>query len=258
MVSRDIVANSLVIVPKNIPGLEHSLDVTTERRGSEAQAVDDTLMEKLSNMVPLGLGIPPSALNQLNEDEYSRSVATNNLFFANSIRKLQRTCVKHSDKFAKLVAKYSTYLQDGIKKILSENEVTGEDSKSNITAVIANITVALANPNIVATKAQYEELKEFMEVIETLVTKIFPDELFVDGDDSSKKEIMGTLRAHVTAKLLKDYINAVGMQNLIEVPAFDEIDLDKIADVQQLLTNIKKGVDNLKNVLSKDDDDDGY
>lgn len=256
MISRDIVANSLSIIPKNVPGLDHSLEVTTERRGSEHQSVDDTLMEKLSNMMSLGLNLPPSALNLLSEDEYSRSVATNNLFFANNIRSIQRKAAKHNKKFARNVVKYSTYVQEKLNNILTEGKT--DDKKDWLKVVLGNLEIKLANPNIVATKAQYEELKEFMSMVDDLIEKVFPDEMYPDSGDTETKEMMGTLRAFTKSKLLRDYIDAVGMQNLIQLPTIKEIDIERITDMHQFLKNLKKGVDNLKKALGGKEEDSGY
>ena len=253
LISRDIVANSLSIVTKNIPGLEHSLEVTTDRTTANSPTADDDLLERLSNMSALGLGVPPSALNLLSEDEYSKSVATNNLFFSNHIRSIQRICNKVNKKFARNVVKFSSYLQKKILNIFEEGDE--KDGKSDILNKVYNcIDVTLANPNIVATKAEYEELREFMDMVDSLMDKAFPDELFADGSDNDAKDFMGVIRAQIKATLIRDQVANLGLQGVIQLPSIEEIDFDKIESVHLLIKNLQKGISNLKGVISKDDD----
>lgn len=255
LISQDIIANSLSITPKNIPGLQNSLEVNIEKRTMDSARTDDDLLEKLNNMISLGFGVPPSALNLLNETEYSRSVATNNLFFSNNIRVIQRILNKLNKKFCKLYLQYSTYLKEKIKQIFEEGNV--KDVDEWVKQTIDNIEVILPTPNISASKAQYEELQNYISLVDTLLEKMLPDELY-GIDDRDAKELMATLRAQVKASFINDFIQILGLQDVISAPTIEDIDVDKIQNVGLFITNLKKGLDNIKKILSGEEESSGY
>ena len=64
---------------------------------------------------------PAAAMNKTGDEEYSRSVATTNLFFNNRIRGLQSKTIEHLSKFIQLHAKYSGVVYEKIADIIRDS-----------------------------------------------------------------------------------------------------------------------------------------
>ena len=68
-------------------------------------------------MLILYLDVPPSAYNLLNENEFSRSVATNNLFFSRVISSYQRPVCEHVSSHVRTYTHMSETLKTKIKQV---------------------------------------------------------------------------------------------------------------------------------------------
>lgn len=273
-VARDLIQNSIQMVPKGLRGLEE-LEVSTENTGGSVSTQPDTdMMEKLSELVTLSMGIPPSALNRLSEDEYSRSIATTNLFFANEIRIKQRVVC---DTTTQLVRQYTLSSKPLMEKIINLLRLSGETSEDTASStddtvtstnindhsnnklekveellyeVINSIEVKLPTPNIAATKAQYEELREAVDAIDSLVNKLF-DEETIAIDDNEAKEAYNAMKGYVRQEVLRRVASELGPHGAIDIPSINSIDQDEIIDYNQAILNLKKGIASMKKNLDK-------
>jgi len=248
MVARNIVANSLSIIPRNMPGTKNTMTVSTEHRDPGIRMPDDELLTSLTNMTSLGYGVPPSALNQLNETEYARSVATNNLFFSNKIRCIQREIKKYNNKFGRNYVKYSSYIFTKIKGILEKGDVKNIDD--TMKKVVYSIEIDLASPSVSTSKAQFEELRAYLEMIETVMEKLFSPDL-LSTPDPQTKDLLNTLRAQIKAELIRDFVSVLGLQEIIKVPTIEEVNVKDIHNIQQFVLNLKKGLDDFAKALIK-------
>lgn len=262
-VARDIINKSLTIIPKNLKGLPTDLATTVDQKQNQSPLPDDALLTMLSDWAISMIGIPPTALNATKDTEFSRSIATNNIFFSNNIRLKQATTIEITTKFIRLYVKYSKILQTRIKEIiatkgsstgagvegLSEDKThTSSPSKIEtldektvnelVSQVIANLEFTLPTPNIAASKAQIEEVKAYIDVVEQLTAKIFSDELVV-SDDPSMKPVMAQMKAIVQLQMIRDYVKHIGLVGTIDIPGFEDIDQEEIRKVTQLIANIK-------------------
>jgi hypothetical protein len=264
---------SLTMVPKNIPGLA-SFNLEADNASSSSTRPDEDLSEELRNMSNLALGVPPSALNNLNEDEYSRSVATSNIFFSNTIRKYQKTLCSFIRVIISTYIKFSKPLRDELCEIITASkaeEQIAEDATDNlskeelldkyISQIIKNITVSLPKPNIAPDKAQFNELREYKDMISDILESIYPEDILMKDRDAS--EGLTQLRAYLKSNIIRNYIISSGFGTNLNIPQLNDTfeSMIDINTIYQTVLNFHKGFDSFKNTIGNTDDDssnDGY
>lgn len=253
--AESIINQHLTIKPKGIPGVVDDLNVNMDSHYGNSQAPDADLLDKINNMIGLGLGVPPSALNNLSDTEYSRSVATVNLFFANKVRNWQSLIRPHNKKFLINYILCNQKLVDAITKIIQE-DIDGNDKntvadntsdciKSNqdneattiVKKLLSTVELVLAAPNMSTSKAHFEELNSQIEAITKLMETIYPDDIVVDQDLASQ---MKALRAIASSKMIKQFLPKLGVHEIADVPSIEDIDTDILVKVTQFLGNLKK------------------
>ena len=117
---RNIYSNSVAVVPRNVPGLgEFSIEPTVQN--TQSVKPDSQLLEQLDNLLVSHLDVPPSALNQLSEPEYAKSLVTYNLFFAKKIARYQRIWCSQIEEFIRDYATFSIPFQKALAKKLAGN-----------------------------------------------------------------------------------------------------------------------------------------
>ncbi len=276
-IQKNIVQRSTVIVPKGLRGLENSLELTSDRKSTGATLPDTALYELLTNHVATGLETPHSLFNATSENEYARSVATTNLLFANKIGKCQKTTVKYTKDLLKSMIKFSSILRDGITDILkkscklepvkgSTEDISNADTiKTNddtlmksLMKVIDGVTIKLPSPNIIKSKAQFEEIKAFADSINSVVDAKYPEAM--SAGTKGYSDIRNALVAIQKSKAISEYIKSVGLQSLFDLPDFSDLDEESIHDFVMKCANVKKGVHNCVKHLTggKPSDDDDY
>ena len=264
-VQQDLIQKSLTILPKGIKGISDSLDVQTEHRSTGAVMPDDTLLEKISNWIITWLQVPHSALNHLSENEYSRSVATTNLFFSNNVKSKQKVVIKHSTKFVRLYTRYSPHLRGKIEETLKTTEKTSKanasseadtspkskitvetnnDSiKKNVAKVISCIKTTLPSPKIVVDKAQYEEIEKYLDTVEKICDYIYSDDLVAGGEQVQElSDTLKMMRANIRSNMVRDYIDNIGFQSSYDLPYPEDVNFKNTQDLVQLLSNQRKGL----------------
>lgn len=263
-VQQDLIQKSLTILPKGIKGLSDSLDVQTEHRQTGAVAPDDGLLEKITNWIITWLQVPHSALNHLSENEYSRSVATTNLFFSNNVKSKQKVVIKHSTKFIRLYTRYSPFLREKLSNILKTTEKTSKDASSeaangspksninietnddsirkNLKKIIGCIKTTLPSPKIVVDKAQYEEIDKYLDTVEKVCDYIYHDDLIAGEPVSALSDTLKMMKANVRSGMVRDYIDNIGFQSSYEIPYPEDIGFGDTKNLIQLLSNQRKGI----------------
>ena len=263
-----IISSHLSIVPKDMVGVTNNLEVTTEKSYGNAQAPDDSIMETLNNWTSLGLHVPPSALNQLAETEYSRSVATQNLLFANNVRGWQNCVAEDNAKFLKNYILCDHSLLQGITEIIKKDCMptgSGKPADSNAAAdagdetankeaadvklkeevgrTIASVKVVFA-PAIVATnKAHFEEITAHIDAIARMVETVYPDDI---APSDELRSLMVSIRSVVVSNILREFLPKLGFHEIASLPLPEEIDSDMSARMIMLLNNFKRRFDNLE------------
>ena len=245
MATQDIQREAVKIIPANIEGLT-TYKVETDNRSSSKIEADTDFMSKLDEMMIYALGVPHADMNHLSKDEYSRSVATRNILFAKEIIRKAATLCSLVDEHIRVYTRYSGPLRKAIAaacedRLTSSGTEGGEDV---IDRIIDSIWVSLPKPNIAVDKAQYTEIREAIEIIETLIDKIYPDEC-APGDYSNE---MRMVRATVKAHKLREIISTIGASsNVTSLPKLDEIlDLSDINKIHMTMKNLKAMVERLE------------
>lgn len=273
-VQRDLIQKSLTILPKNMKGLKESLSVNTDHKSTGAVTPDTNLNEMLTKWIITDLETPPAALNQLGDNEYSRSVATSNIFFSNNIKGKQRITCKHINKLIRTYVKYSSGLQKKLIEILGATNATMKNSaeaikeedksteknskveietntdtvKKNLETLITNIHVSLPSPHIVVDKSQFEEIDKYMSSIQNVLDVIFAEDQIFDQNYS---DMMKMIKACVKADMVRNYINQIGFQSSYDIPFPKDINYKDAKELYLYVINNKKKFINWKKYIAE-------
>ena len=221
----------------NAPGFDIERTYTTD----QMPQADTDLLEKLQSWLTNAFGIPHSVFNQLDDAEFSRSVATSNLFFSQLIRSYQKTLTKFATEFIRLNLKYSPSMQEGLAKIINNhingkksNNLTtpindgGKDIKANkldinktLSEVINHITVSLAAPNIAPNKAQYEVVQEFSNILDSIVNNLYPTEI-IHNEDTEASNGLTILKGFLRSSMTKELLQHMGLNTGLDLQELDD------------------------------------
>lgn len=279
-ISRNIARNAVTIIPKNLPGIG---GFEIENNVSPGQSIkpDNELMDHFNNLLVTALGVPYAALNQLGDTEYSRSVVTTNLFFSKQIRRDQKTLCDHINHFVRAYIRYSKPLKLGILEILqnkgrvaeSPNDTKGKtevkDTGSHVVSseqkndettsemlgmIIEHISATLPTPNLAPDKAQYEELKTFIQTVQEFANLVFPPEL-VPQEDGQAQMGLNIAKANWVRDQCMDLYDRLGSSNSLTFPSIDDLGLQQLswADNIQAYKNFGKFIqDTIKQFTGED------
>lgn len=222
---------SVRFMPTNgYPGIENfKVESDTDSSG-RVEGGDDNLLDTLNTLWIDFLDVPHDALNKLGENEYARSIVANHLFFAKKILKYHGQLETLDDKFVRSVIRYAKPLRSSIAKLLNKDgsnsditpTTTGTDaSKIDIDDIIDSICTSLPTPKIAPDKAQFAEIKEYMDNIDELVNRLISSEM-VPGDDQDIKNSVDVLKAMFKSKLTKQFTEIVGIDTIFDIPTLDD------------------------------------
>ena len=251
------------IQPKGIPGLPDNMEVQVEAGQPVHTQVDQgQLTDFLTNMFIDFLIVPHSAMNKLSEDEFAKTVATNHLYFCNQLRAFQRTVNEATTKLIQTHLRFSYGVQKDLLKIL-EKYTTKKNQEGTTDAVLAradcsvllnkvifSLRVKLPAPNMSVSKAQFEEIKSFVESLDGLMGDVFNDEMVPD-DQISVKGIMGLIKANIKSRMAREYIKSVGNHQMFDIPELPEFDDKEMRDIVMQFINIMTGIKNHYKSFSK-------
>ena len=263
--AESIINQHLSIRPKGLQGVIDDLSVTHETQYGQSQAPDNELLDNINNMIGQGLKIPATVLNNLNEAEYARSVATSNLFFANNVRNWQAMIRPYNKKFLinyilsshQLIKEIQDIIQadlDGsddpkTKKNTSECIKNNQEKQATelVKKVLGTIELILAPPNMSTSKAHFEELNAEADAIDKLLNLIYPDDV---APSDELKSYMTSLRAIVASKLIKTFLPKLGVHEIAEVPDVLDIDTEESKNIILFLANLKRRMDDLSKLAT--------
>ena len=267
--AESILNQHLSIVPKGLLGNTDDLNITTETSYGQSQAPDQDLMDTLNNWIGIALKVPPSVLNQLSEAEYSRSVATSNLFFSNSVRNWQNMVKPQVKIFLMNYILAHDSLLNEIREIINadkdgkktktkvgieeadnddKGEVTTQDPKNDedveeaLKRVIGTVELILPPPNMVGSKAHFEEINAQVDAIDKILDSVYNDDVAPNDDVRS---LMASVRAVAKAKLLRDFLPRLGFHEIADIPDIEEISTEQPAKLIMFLNNFKRRMDNI-------------
>lgn len=270
---KDIIDKQLTIVPNKIPGVE-DFSISETTNNVEYPKPDDAILDEINNMYTLSLGVPPSAMNRLSEDEFSRSVASNNIFFSNQLKTYQRTVCMFMTELITTYIGFSKKLKDSITDILkSETNVSGTTEDARLTDdelrialeasketkekkisintrlinIIGNIRYNLPAPNLAQDKSAFEEIHDYIEIIDAILMALFPDEMAIDENAVSAIKV---IRSTIKRSILQEHISTNSMFSTIDFNALKDVDLTSSVETTQKLLNLKAALDNAVKVFS--------
>lgn len=266
---RDLQANAVTLVPKSVPGIE-DLDIQVDNNGTQSNKVDNDLLEQLNNLIISHLDVPPSALNQMSEPEFARSIISNNLFFAKKISRYQRIWCSMMEKFIRQHSKFDLTFQKALRVKLSNsgkrmmndpsepkkvkamrkgnpNKYKTEQSEL-LRSILSNVKVQLPSPNMAVDSAHFEDLRNITSGINDLAELIWPQELVPDNSETAR-EALPIVKAMWKQQQCMNIIQKLGSFDMVELPSLDEIDPSKITDFLQVLHNLYKGIENHKSFI---------
>jgi len=278
-VSRGIARNAISVAPKNLPGLDEFGIERVNDAGGGGNKPDTELLDTITNMLVTALGVPYSALNQLAEQEYAKSIVTTNLFYSKQIRQDQDILCLFAEHLVKQYIKFSPKLQTKIQAIIKEflkdpDDTSEEAEKKNekrgtvpstqhapelendvitklnmITKlVIDSIRLKLPTPNIAQDKAQYAEITEYINALDQFLNVKYANEL-VPADNMEATTALNVIKATIKSIAIDDFFSKVGVVNTMDLPSIEEfIAKHDATDVLQILMNFNKG---LKDVATK-------
>ncbi len=257
-VMRDIVSRSISIIPKDMQGV-HDLQLEKDMSQGQKSQPDEELPEMLTEFIVLATGVPAAALNALGEDEYSRSVATSNILFSNTIRGYQNHTCDFTGVLIKAYAKNSHYLLTAIIDILknSELKVATDDMNNYLAYIINNIEVTLPAPNIAPDMSRYEELEKVVSAIENTMEKLLPDDMLVSEQEGAK-DMLAAIRADMMRKQVRNAINNIGATGLMDMESLTNIDFRDLRNYNVEFSNYATAIKTMDKVTAPEaGDDDG-
>jgi hypothetical protein len=241
-------------VTGGLPGLEN-YSVNYEDTNKNIVKPPSELSEDIKNMYNNSLGVPASALNNLNETEYASSAATTHLLYSKQINGYQKTVCNYTTSLLKKFCTYSNVFKLRALNIVKENIEKNEevDNRTIVADIIDNIRVTLPSPNIVPNKAHYRELREMLDAFDTIYDQLYNRDMY--AMDSSLGEYITTIKSIAKRDTIKEYIRKSGLSDYINIADFEDEINTKVLDVQQYLLNLKTMSDKLKEKLSANEED---
>jgi hypothetical protein len=249
--ANNVVRRSLQIVPKNIPGMtdfDVSVGSGEPRRGTTQ--VGSEVFDHINEMIKDGMGVPANALDKLPEEEYSRSVATNNILFARQLTEYQSVVIYNVSKIIRTYLSFDVALQTKLLEIIQKAPNIKDSKRFNMKKLIDNITLTLPSPQLAPDKSKFSEIKEFTDAIRDLTDMIYPEEL--DVDNESIKEGRKVMKAFFRQKATLTLIEKLGFMDMIPLDDITNFDMGAHFDDQlmmknfaQLLAEIKDKIGNI-------------
>jgi len=261
--ARSQAAKSISIIPRGLPGIEN-IDIENAEYPRSQQLSSQDYNQNLLKSLCLSLRIPPAVLNMLSENEYSRSIATTNLFFSRDILKLQERFCTHLTKFVKTFVCYSEIIQKKILEIIESNETKSntpekkepgafdlsQGKREAVTSqILATIQVSLPAPNIAPHQTQLDLVTPILANINQMIDTLYPDELF--AGDPNGVAMAPVTRAMAKRKVLTSYLSKTGAFESLGIPEVSANLIDEIMQIQHMFANYGKGMADYKaNILS--------
>ena len=219
----------------NAPGFNIDRTFTTDNMPK----ADTDLLETLQSWLTTAFGIPHSVFNQLDDAEFSRSVATSNLFFSQLIRTYQKILSRKATHHVKLNLKYSQSIREGLYKIINNHinidnststpisdggkDIKGEniDVKKTLMKVIENISISLPAPNLAPNKAQYDIFQDLTNSLNGVIDNLYPDQI-ISTDDQDGSNGLTVLKSFIRADMTKNLLQHMGMDVGLNIQELDE------------------------------------
>lgn len=261
-IQRGLYNKALTLLPKNLRGIREGLTTTVEHRSTNAVQPDENLRELLTKWLIQKLRVPNSVMNNISDNEFSRSVAITNLHFNNELHNLQRVVESFMSRYVRIFTTFSTELQEELRTVIknvkrTDNEIKDQknaidgkfDEKIDfndagtidkyIGLIISNMKIDLPKPRAVVDKAQYSEIDQYIQTIERVINDVYPDESINQGEYKSAYTL---IKSKIKSDYIRKFIQEVGFHSNYELPNIDEVSVDSIQNMLISLINTQRMV----------------
>ena len=266
-ISAQVADQQYTVAITGVPEFDYA--ISEEQVQKQRVEVDEQLFEALTKLFILGLDVPPAALNALSEDEYSRSVATMNLFFSRKIVSWQQITADAIGSLVRIFVTYSAPLRQDIEEILkvdsagkthsirgskvkpksrkiksNDGTITSDgptviDAKDIINEVIESLTIDLPAPNIAPDNAQIDSMEKILENVDRMVTLGLPDDLSGGNEDVGRA--LTFARASAKIGIVQSFFKQMGFHE-IKIPLPDEVDINQLLSYRTGLINVAAAI----------------
>lgn len=260
-ITRNLAERALTVNAKNVPGAE-AFDISTEPNEYQNIKPDESLFSDIENMMVLGLDLPPSAANILNDNEFMRSVATNNLFFSRRIQSKQKVVCEKIAHHVQIYTHLSQTLKDEIRAILKQGHTDKKDKSKDsgtkdisdeqtsldatLIDVIKHINATLPTSEIAPNKTEFEELDAMIGSITTALEGVFDNDLASDDP-------IAAIRSIIKSDIIRDYMQRMGVSKDTFVPDINAEFMKRVIEYRHQLANLAKGISDIKSMTTASD-----
>lgn len=154
--------------------------------------------------------------------------------------------VKKAEKEAKKIREKDTHPP----KSKEEIEMNDKNIDQQLDDILEHIFVKLPEPRIVVDKAQTEEINQFMNCIDGVLSTVYNDELLPD-DFAAYANVLKMYRAREKARLAREFIKKVGYNSVFDLPPLDQLDTKDLYTVAMFVINSKRGMDNISEQIGR-------
>ena len=251
---------------------DFSFNVEDDKR--DLPTIDTDFLDKLDNMTITGLGAPVSAINEVAEVQYAKSVATTNIFFAKTISRDQNILTEHTKNHIRMHASLSSTILYQIAAIIgNKNDKTSENTelKTNVSSMIKpeqlvkqndtvigilgkqisqddfikvmrildTIEVTLPAPIVAPDQAHYDMLDGSIKLINDYVDAIYPDDT-IPSDYSELSNTLKVVKASIKSKAQRELANQLGMGTTMKlIPNLTDYMVEERANVLNMLGELR-------------------
>ena len=191
------------------------IKIDVDRTEASGYQVDTGFSDIINNILVQLQRVPPSALNELNEFEYSRSVASNHLMFGNYILTIQTVLIPQLTKHVRSYSERSP----AIFKMVTAccDKITTGNKEEIVDRIIASIAVTLPPPQTSQIKAHMDDINSEISFAENMFEKLFPESLY-PKDNRELSYALGWLKSIVLNKFVRDLLQRKGLDNFLDIP----------------------------------------
>lgn len=118
-----------------------------------------------------------------------------------------------------------------------------------VNRIIKSIKPTLPAPVAIKNKADFQEIGEYVEVVEKIVDNIYNEDL-IAIDNSEVKAQLKAIKAKIKTQLIQRYIELIGKQDTFEIPNIEDIEQEWFVETSQTLLNGFKLINDHINTLS--------
>lgn len=257
----NLTTNSVSTVPKDFAGIK-DFSVTKEKNTNSLTGVDEGLEEFLSDMSIGFLPVPSSVLKDTNEKEFSRSVATTNLLFSNSVMHAQQITCREAEVLVKAYILNSYKLLTQMLAILKGAELSKEIADNNTLElarfVVSKLKLNLPAPNVNPDRSLFNDISDKIRILDEVLNGLYPDEVLLDKSEESLNALR-MWKQLVKQHCVQDLITRSGDKTLVNIPKMVEVDHLEVARFTQQILNVaaasSRQVNAFKSAALKEQDD---